>query len=101
MKVHPVFHVELLREYKGDDFTPPPLIVCEDGTMLWEIERLLDERGEGAKRQYLVRWKGFGPEHDTWEPRKQLMLDSPDSVSGFEQWQADMRSQLSKRPRNR
>lgn len=85
MRVHPVFHAELLREYKGDHFTPPPEYECEDGTQLWSIDRIAKVRGSGDRRQYLVQWTGFGREFDTWEPRKQLMLDCPKAIEEFEE----------------
>jgi transposase InsO family protein len=88
MRVHPVFHVELLREYCGDDFTPAHQYECEDGTTFWEVESLLSRRGSGAKRSYLVRWLGFGPEWDTWEPVKHLMEDVPQLVAEFDQREA-------------
>ena len=31
------------------------------------VERLLDRRGKGTRRQYLVRWHGRGPQDDNWE----------------------------------
>ena len=86
MKVHPVFHVELLREFKGNEFTPPPVLECEDGTVLWEIDRIAAERGKGLRKQYLVQWKGFGREFDSWEPAKVLMLDCPQAITEFEEW---------------
>jgi hypothetical protein len=84
MRVHPVFHVELLREYQGDDFTPSPDYECEDGTAYWEVESLLKRRGSGPRRQYLVRWSGFGPEHDTREPLKLLIEDVPKLVAAYD-----------------
>jgi hypothetical protein len=32
------------------------------------VDRILSHRGPPARRQYLVRWKSFGPNHDSWEP---------------------------------
>jgi len=34
---------------------------------LFEVEALLEEDELGGKG-FLIRWAGFGPEHDTWEP---------------------------------
>jgi hypothetical protein len=39
----------------------------DDGT--WEIERLLQKRRRGTVTEYLVRWVGWAPEHDTWESK--------------------------------
>jgi len=85
MRVHPVFHVELLRGYKGPDFVPPPAIECEDGSVRWNIETILDQRGLGSRRQMLVRWEGYGPDRDTWEPREMLLEDAPEAVREFDQ----------------
>jgi hypothetical protein len=88
MRVHPVFHVELLKEFHGDYTTPPPLLECEDGTVLWQVDKVVKVRGKGAKRQYLVQWAGFGREFDSWEPRRTLLVDCPQGVAEFGEWQA-------------
>lgn len=84
MQVHPVFHVELLKEYRGDGFTLPPPISCEDGILKWNIERIVKVRGTGNRRQYLIHWEGYEREHDTWEPRWKLLEDVPDMLQEFE-----------------
>ena len=82
-KIHPVFHATLLSPYKqnethGPSFsTPPPDMV--QGEEEYEVEKLLDYR----RGQYLVRWKGYGRNEDTWEPRKNLMKDIPDMVKAY------------------
>ena len=84
MAVHPVFHVELLRPFRGDSVHPPPALICDDGTAYWEVDSIIAVRGSGDKRRYRVRWAGFGPEWDTWEPRKSLIEDAPEAVEEFE-----------------
>jgi hypothetical protein len=50
-------------------------IVCYDerGDAFWEAETIVDmrQRKDGA-HEYRVRWKGFPPSEDTWEPESNL-----------------------------
>lgn len=39
---------------------------------IYEVEALLKHRGRGRIREFLVRWKGFESEDDTWEKEKNL-----------------------------
>jgi hypothetical protein len=65
MKIHDVFHIDLLLPYKeteayGPAYTRPPLDLIE-GEEEYEIESIRDTRlkGRGRRRQYLVHWKGY------------------------------------------
>src|SRR5579862_8578850 len=78
MKIHPVFHVSLLKPYKSspNEFlrpTPPPAVVLpETEQEEYEVESILDKRIVRNKPQYLVKWLGY-PLHDaTWEPLDHL-----------------------------
>jgi hypothetical protein len=72
-RVHPVFHVSLVKKYFPDTkivHMPPPVEVGDDGDEEYEVEAILDHRDGGKrKRKYLVAWKGYGPEHNQWLPK--------------------------------
>jgi hypothetical protein len=36
------------------------------------VEEILDCRVRGKQHQYLVSWKGFGPQENSWEPDQNL-----------------------------
>jgi hypothetical protein len=83
-RMHDVFHISLVKPYQqreGDNVTPdakpPPPIDWLDNEPLWEVESIVGHERSGTGRRqnikFLVRWKGYGPEHDTLEPRKNLM----------------------------
>ena len=58
----------------GQPRVPEP-IVLEDNQAAQEFEvaQLLAKRQvRGRGVQYLVRWKGYGPHEDTWEPLENL-----------------------------
>ena len=78
LKIHPVFHVSLLKHYQetSDNFnrpTPPPAIIIPGiEEEEYEVENILDKKLVRAKPHYLVKWKGY-PLHDaTWEPAEHL-----------------------------
>ncbi|KAJ1957241.1 hypothetical protein GGI12_005080, partial [Dipsacomyces acuminosporus] len=41
---------------------------------VYEVEAIIDHKDEeDGSFSYLVRWKGFGPDHDTWEPQSNFI----------------------------
>lgn len=81
MKVHNVFHVDLLFPYKeteqyGPPFLrPPPDLI--DGQEEQEIEAILDVRRKGRQRglQYLIKWKGFPSSENEWVDQTEMHAD--------------------------
>ena len=74
--IHDIFHVSLLEKVAEEFFLqrrPDLLLPIEvDGEHEYEVSAILDSRRRKGKVQYLVRWEGYGPEDDTWEPVEML-----------------------------
>jgi hypothetical protein len=89
MKVHPVFHVNLLKPHKPDTIPgreppEPPPIETEEGEEEWEVDKVLDSRlyGRWKKLQYLVSWKGYAASHNSWEPVENVE-NAPEPIAKF------------------
>lgn len=48
---------------------------------LFEVESIMDHRNSKSGRQYLIRWKGYGQSHDTWE--KEANLTCPQILNKY------------------
>lgn len=70
---------------------PPPLI-DHQGEERWVVESIVDHRDQlthgkkqsQTRRFYRVRWRGYPPSSDTWEPKQTLESDVPDVVRSYE-----------------
>ena len=76
-RIHNVFHVALLEPFRSrkgaaEDtmpFTLPELIGDEEE---WEVEGILDKQVVQGKDRYLVAWKGWPSEFNSWELEENL-----------------------------
>ena len=84
MKVHDEFHVSFLKLYHADGrVQPPPIPELIDNELEFEVDKILNHRlvkGRQRKLEYLLRFTGYGPEHDMWLAD---MSKCPDLVQEF------------------
>ena len=70
--MYPVFHVGILKRYHPPESSALRQkrkkvdAVIVDGEEEWPIDCILNERLSRGKKQFLVRWKGYGDEDNQW-----------------------------------
>ena len=76
-RIHHVFHASLLTNYvPGGELKPLPPILMDDGSLEYEVEKILDSRvtkkGKRHTTEYYIKWLGYDHSYDTWEPAANL-----------------------------
>ncbi|CAG9770701.1 unnamed protein product [Ceutorhynchus assimilis] len=51
----------------------------------YEVEKIIDKKITKGVTSYLIRWKGYGPDSDTWEPEN--TLDCAELIEDFKKKQ--------------
>ncbi len=80
-KLHPVFHISQLElkrvsehfPRKEEAMPPPVKSVQTSDSNIWEIEKILGERKRYRRKEYLVKWMGYGSEENSWIPAYNLV----------------------------
>jgi len=75
MRIHPVVNVSRIVWYKGqveEQKKEEGKLMEVEGVKEWKVEKILNKRKIREMEKYLVCWKGFMAEHDTWERREDL-----------------------------
>jgi len=87
MRIHPVVNVsqivwyrEQVKGQKKEEGKP----VEVEGIEEWEVEKILNKRKIRGVEKYLVQWKGFIAEGDTWE-RKESLKNAGEALEEFEE----------------
>ncbi|GAA5918690.1 hypothetical protein JCM5296_000410 [Sporobolomyces johnsonii] len=75
-RAHPVFHSSKLKRYTPNDAAlhpsrepPRPAPIDVEGQDEFEIEAIVDEKGRGRTKRYLVKWRGYPESENSWEPQ--------------------------------
>ncbi|XP_057733997.1 uncharacterized protein LOC130949239 [Arachis stenosperma] len=82
MKIHPIFHVSMLKPYhkdqdepsRGDSSRAPPVMIRSFDKEIEEIlaNRVVRRRGVPPSIQYLIKWKRLPITEASWEAREDL-----------------------------
>ncbi|XP_052424999.1 uncharacterized protein LOC127968125 [Carassius gibelio] len=73
MRIHPAFHVSKIKTVFYACINPPTPSTLVDGEPTYSFNRILDSRWRGRGFQYLVDWKGYGPEERSWVPARDIL----------------------------
>merc|ERR1712130_762499 len=74
MGTHPIFESDF------DCLTERELQMA-DSEENFEVEEIVNHRFRKGKIQYLIRWKNYTPEDDTWEPKENL--ECPEKIEAY------------------
>ena len=95
MRIHPVVNVSRIVRYKEqikgqkkEEGKPVEVEKVKE----WEVEKILNKKKMRGIEKYLIRWKGFMVEGDTWE-RKENLKNVEELIEEFEQGGIEVRKQ--------
>ena len=75
IRIYPVVNVSRIHKYIGqvEEQKKEQLVsVITEREEKWEVKRILNKQRIREKNKYLVQWKGFTAESDTWEGKENL-----------------------------
>ena len=103
MRIHPVVNVSRIVRYKEQvegqkKEEGKPLEV--EGVEEWEVEKILNKKKIRGVEKYLIWWKGFTAEGDTWERRENLK-NTEELIEEFERGEIVVRRQVGEKNKDR
>ena len=69
------YHVTDIKQFYFDPLLTDPVDIARRDYLEFFVEEIIDHTGDFRKLKslsFLVKWKGYSPEHNTWEPWESL-----------------------------
>jgi len=81
-----VFTKNQLQEITNDEQEPDATKLKNNKNQNeFRIKKILYRKGDNVRSyKYLISWYGYGPQHDSWEPRATLLRSYPDLIHSFD-----------------
>ena len=79
---HPDFTQDMLKHYHNNPEHQRNIPEDEE-TPLYTIDRIIDHKMTKDGKKYLICWKGYDVDKDTWEPANNIEEDTPGSVEDY------------------
>ena len=100
-RIHPIISIAHLEKHKDDPHkrrtpTPPEVIQDKDSDHIeYEVESIIRKRYNKTRKhdEWLVKWKGWGSESNTWEPKENL-TNALEKIVQFERTDTQVASTL-------
>ena len=88
---HPVFAPDMLKHYHDNpehlrNFETLP----DSEDIQYTIERITDQRTTKDSKQFLVYWRGYDEDENTWEPAEAIEKDSPGAENDYQDVLAEL-----------
>ena len=92
-RLYSTFHISLLEEYmvkegQGPNLYPAgefPELADNNEEQEWEVEAIVDHKQDGRykERQYLVKWRSWPDDHNTWLPAFPNLENAKDLLKSY------------------